>query len=138
MFDIITNHTADIGIRVKAKNLKILFKKCAIKIIKLTLRKNINSKGLKKINFLIKNKINSYEELLHDFLNEIIYFIFVKRIYPVKINIKKISEKEIKGEVFYKKIKESEILRELKSVTYHNLKIEKNKDKYAAEFVIDI
>lgn len=138
MFNIITSHTADIGIKEKAKDLKILFKKCAIKIIKLALRKNINRNKLKKIHLLIKNKINSYEELLHDFLNEVIYFVFVKRIYPVKIDIEKISEKEIKVEVFYKKIKGSEILRELKSVTYHNLKIEKNKDGYAAEFVIDI
>lgn len=138
MFDTITSHTADIGIKEKAKNLKILFKKCADKIIKLSLKNNINNNNLKKINLFLKNKNSSYEYLLHDFLNEIIYFIFVKKIHPFKIIIKNIDENGIMADFFYKKVLENEILRELKNVTYHNLKIKKSKNCYFAEFVIDI
>jgi SHS2 domain-containing protein len=74
---------------------------------------------------------------LHDFLNEIIYFIFVKKIYPVKINIENISENKIKALIFYRKINENEIIRELKSVTYHNLKIKEKNTGFLAEMIID-
>jgi SHS2 domain-containing protein len=137
MFNIITDHTADIGLKERAKNLKLLFKKCAIKIVKLSLKKSKNRGELKKLNILLKNKTISYEDLLHDFLNEIIYFIFVKKIYPVKINIENISENKIKALIFYRKINENEIIRELKSVTYHNLKIKKKNTGFLAEMIID-
>jgi len=130
-------HTADIGIKENAGNLPSLFKKCADKIIKLALKKNTIKVKLNKTTLFIKNNGNSFEELLHDFLNEIIYFIFAGKKYPVKIEIWNISTVRLKADVFYRKIRENEIIRELKSVTYHNLKVEKSKNGYRATFVID-
>ncbi len=93
----IINHTADIGIKEKGKNLKYLFERCADRIIKFSLKKSFIKKDLEKNRFVIKNKGNSYEQLLHDFLNEIIFFIFVKKRYPVKIKINFLNTKKING-----------------------------------------
>jgi len=65
MISNIFNHTADIGIKIKAKDIKILFSKCINKIIKLAL---INSRNIYKLNkkkLIIKNINKSYEDLLH-------------------------------------------------------------------------
>jgi SHS2 domain-containing protein len=137
MLNDVIYHTADIGMKENAKNLTALFKKCAEKIKKLILKKNRTDVKSKKTTLFIKSNENSFEELLHDFLNEIIYFILVRKRYPVKIKIVNISNVRLKADVFYRKIRKNEIIRELKSVTYHNLKIEKNKNGYEATFVID-
>jgi len=137
MINNITSHTADIGIKEKAKSLKDLFKRCADKIIKFSLRKKHVKKKLEKNKLVIKNKSNSYEQLLHDFLNEIIFFIFTQKKYPVKIIIDGLSLKKIRANIFYGEIKEDEILRELKSVTYHNLTIKKGNSFFIAEIIID-
>ncbi len=133
----ITSHTADIGIKEKAKDIKTLFKKCANNIVKLALREKNKKIKLKKIALSVKNNSNSYEELLHDFLNEIIFYIFVKKIYPKKIIIKNLLTNKIEAKIYCRKIIVDEILRELKSVTYHNLIIIKNKDGYVVKFIID-
>jgi len=137
MISNIFNHTADIGIKIKAKDIKILFSKCINKIIKLAL---INSRNIYKLNkkkLIIKNINKSYEDLLHDTLNEIIYLIFVKKYYISKINIKKLLFDKIIIEIFYRKLNKDEIIRELKCVTYHNLSIKRNKNIYITEFIID-
>jgi|YelNatPaOPRAMG01_1025707.scaffolds.fasta_scaffold197609_2 SHS2 domain-containing protein len=132
-------HTADIGFKIKAKNLKELFQKSGNKIINLALKK---IKNIRKIKKRIILNADTIENLLHKFLNEILYLIFVKKFYVSEIKIRYLDEEKFEIEFLIlgnsKKDKIGEyILRELKSVTFHNLKIKKLVKFYETEIVID-
>ncbi len=134
----IFEHTADIGIEIKAKSEKDIFKNAAKGLMQLIFkRKKIKEKIIQKEICL---KEETKEELLHNFLNEILFLIFVKKIYIKKIIIIKISAKKIWAKVqgyFLKNIGDY-IIRELKNVTYHNLEIKKEGHFLKVKIIVDI
>lgn len=132
-------HTADIGFKIRTRNYKELFQKSGKKIVNLALKKTNKIRKVKKR--IILNS-DSTENLLHKFLNEILYLIFVKKFYISGILIKFADEEKYKIEalIYGSLIKEKigkYIIRELKSVTFHNLKIKKTDKFYETEIVID-
>ena len=136
----IIEHTADIGFEIKAKTKKKLFEVAVKELLKLIFKeKKIKSKMIQNE---IKLKADTDEELLHNFLNEILFLIFVKKIFVKKVKIINLDENktEIKTSVygFLTKKTGNYIKRELKSVTYHGLKITKENQYYNAKIIIDI
>src|SRR5208283_2898875 len=117
----ILNHTADIGLEIRAKNLLGVFNYAARAIIWLSLRKSPGT----KIQRNIRLKGASLEELLHDFLNEVLYYIFVKKKYIKSAIVKNISAKNmVLSAAMYmdpEKKAGDYITEELKSVTYNGL-----------------
>ena len=85
---------------------------------------------------------NSIEELLHDFLNEVLYLIFAKKKYIYKLAVKTLSLKEnsLTADIhILNNIKQGKyILRELKSVTFHDLVIIKKPKFYISNVIIDL
>ncbi len=134
----IFEHTADVGIEIKAKNEKDIFKNAAKGLLKLIFKSGkIKGKIIQKDICL---KAETKEELLHNFLNEILFLIFVKKIYVKATTVIKINDKKIKAKVhgyFLKNIGDY-IIRELKSVTYHNLEIKKQGLFFKAKIIVDI
>lgn len=135
----IIEHTADIGFEIKAKNHYEIFNKASKKILRLIFKKiNIRKNNLFK---KLKIKADSQEELLHNFLNEILYLIFVKKIYIKKVEIFSFEKKKNKiiagiHGILIKNIGDY-ILRELKNITYHGLEIKKEKQYYTVKIIID-
>ncbi len=129
-------HTADIGIEVVAGNLEDLFRKSALGLLNL-----ISDTSL----IDIKESVNSFvegsdhEELLVNFLNEIIFLHETREMVFKDVEITHFKPFEIKFILYGEKI---DINRHtfkfsVKSCTYHNLKIEKNGDNYSVKIIFD-
>ncbi len=139
-YEIIT-HTADIGIKVYAKTLEDLFKNSASLLIKLISKAKPKNNSLKKI----KITAETWEDLLINWLNELVFLFFAYRFAPQEFQIKikesapkkKILEGKVKGE-YFKTLKDLKIHTEIKAATYHNLKIEKDEKGYKAQIIFDV
>lgn len=130
---------ADIAFEAYGKDLNELFENCAlaesdcmvnIKEIKLKIKKEINLKSEK------------IDNLLYDFLSELIYIkdtdglLFSK----YKISIKEGKKFELKaictGDIIRRD--EQELRNDVKAVTMHMFEIKKEKKRYKATIVVDI
>lgn len=128
----ILEHISDLKIRVFGKDKKELFENAMIGMFKAARYKEIP-------NSYAKTKINVSGEdlslLLVNFLSEVLYFCETKKEIYQKIVFKKFSEKNIEAVLIGKKLKRMGV--EIKGVSYHNLKIIKNKN-WKAIILFDI
>ncbi|MCM8801242.1 MAG: archease [Candidatus Omnitrophica bacterium] len=133
-------HTADIGIRVKAKDLKALFKNIALAMFDVMAKRNSDlspqSSKLKKI--IIKQRAGSLEELLVNWLNELLSLSAVKESIFTDFNITKLDNDNLEAEVFGEDIKNYKLNTEIKAATYHQLKIEEKDTGWQAEIIFDV
>jgi len=129
-------HTADIGVRVYAKDLKELFENSAQALIFLL----VNEKKEGRKERTIKLEAESWEDLLVTWLNELISLFFAEKFLfcdsdlEIKENKSlKTLEAKIKGIDFdpYG----NKINMEIKAATYHNLKIKKKADKLEVDII---
>lgn len=137
----IINHTADIGIKVKGNSLKEVFENLALGMFEIiTDTKKIKEKERE----IIKIKSSDIESLAHDWLSELLYIFNTKHKIFKKFKINDISkvnnsfklEGEAIGEMFNPEV--HTIKREIKAVTYHNLKVKRGRSYFSAEVIFDI
>lgn len=131
----IIDHTADIGIKVYGKTIEELFKNSAYGLYKII---EIKYEGEERP-FEIKLESEEIEGLLVKFLNELIYYIETKRLGDdiERIEIEKDDKNfKLRAKMNMKNVKS--IKKEVKSATYHNLKIEKKGDNYTATIIFDL
>jgi len=131
----ILKHTADLKIKIWAKTLKKLFS-----FAPFVLFKTINAKTKGEFVFRkIKIKSNDLPSLFVDFLNECLCISQIKKEAYFDLKIKKSDFKKdffIEGFLKGKKIESVDL--DIKAVTYHQLKIKKQKDKWVVVFLCDI
>lgn len=131
-------HTADIGIDVWAKSPDELFCYAAAGMSSfITSLEEI--KPEKKINITVKG--NDLEELLVDWLNELIFLFFKEKLvfnkYSVKIDKKNfVLKAKCTGEVV--DTSKKELLTEIKAATFSDLKIKKSGGKYHTTIIFDV
>ena len=132
-------HTADFGIRVYGKTLPELFVNSAQALFSIILE----YKPQAKIQKTIELEEDNLENLYVDWMNELISQFFADKFLPAQysVNIESkpessILKADIKGESFNPY--EREINKEIKAATYHNLKVEKTDQGYAAEVIFDV
>jgi SHS2 domain-containing protein len=131
----ILEHKADLRIKVFGKTKEELFlqavlamEECMRYEIKKPKEKTIRGVEIKSID------LNS---LLVDFLSEVLYLIQVNREIYERIKFEKLSDSEIKAELFGKKIERFGL--DIKAVTYHKLNILQKKDGFfETEIIFDI
>jgi SHS2 domain-containing protein len=131
----IINHTADIGIKVRGKTFEELFINSVNGLYKIIGVKYNGEGGLIELNF----EADEIEDLLVKFLNEIIYYVETKKLGGKieKIEIKKNENGyTLNVKMITKKIKSIE--KEVKSATYHNLKVEKVENEYITTIIFDL
>ncbi|MCB4792230.1 MAG: archease [Elusimicrobia bacterium] len=129
------SHTADAGMRVCGKNIRQVFENAA-KGLNDYLKIRINKRKLK---VKIKLKGNSYEGLIVQWLNELLYIIYSKRVIFTSYRLIELTERSLKAEATARKLLEgSHFSREIKAVTYHNIKIVKTKNGYSTKLIFDI
>ena len=132
-------HTADIGVRVYAQNIEELFENSAKALFSLITE---NKELLPNLEREITLEAENLEELLVNWLNELISVFFTYKFLPKSYNIN-IKEKGLysleallKGSEYDPYIRE--VKTEVKAATYHNLKIEKDSSGFKTEIIFDI
>jgi len=130
--------TADIAFEAYGKSLNELFANSALAMFEVM----VNTKQIKpKIKKNVELKSLDLKGLLFSWLNELLIFYGSENLafskFKVKINKKNLT---LKAECFGEKIdpKKHDIKTEVKACTYHKMKIEKIKDKWKTQVILDI
>ena len=133
-------HTADIGIKVKGRGLKELFKNTALSMFDIMAEKKFLPKvaRLKEKKIKIEQKAENLEELFVNWLNELLSLSQTKELIFNDFKIRRLKENELEAEVFGDNIKDYKVNTEIKAATYHELKIEKDKSGWKASVIFDV
>ncbi len=129
---------ADAAFIAYGKTLEELFESCALA----TFEVMVVTKGIKpeqKEEIMIKDQ--NLDDLLFDFISELIYLKDVRKIFFSKFDllIRKYKDYKLTGTVWGEKIdyKKQEIKRDVKAITYHLLEIKKSGDGWKAQVILD-
>ncbi len=129
----IIQHTADIGLELRGKNLEEIFGSALLGMINIL-------NPIKISDTIIKRKINvksmDISSLIVDFLNEILYFCYTENEFYDKIKFTKISDDSLIAELQGKKC--GGFGEDIKATTYHGVKIKKEKDDFRVDIIFDV
>lgn len=130
-------HTADLGIKVRAKDLRELFKNAGLALF------DIITKGQKKqdsspqaIN--ITQQADNLEELFINWLNELISLSSTKELIFADFRIDKLDKNSLSAIAFGSDMKNYKVNVEVKAATYHELKIEETPSGWQARVILDV
>ena len=131
-------HTADVKIRAYGKSLEDAFKNSA-----LALKEAMTEKKIKpRIQKLIVIQSENESSLLYDFLEQFLYLFDAKDFIISKIgkiNITKSKNKLVlKAELIGDKASNYPFTNDVKAITYNEMLIEKQKNRFIIQFVIDV
>ena len=132
------DHTADVGVRVYGQDLKEIFINAASAMFELLAT---TEKDLSKINPReIKVRLDSLnaEALLISWLSELNFLSDTRRLILKKFDIKKISSRHLEASVTGFPRRYFSVGTEIKAVTYHGLKIQKENDRYSTQIIFDV
>ncbi|MBS3133626.1 archease [Candidatus Woesearchaeota archaeon] len=134
------DHTADVAFKSKGKTLEELFESCALATEQTMVKnlKKIKHKTIKSIKLKAKNP----EELLFNFLQELIFLKDANLLLFSKFRIKIKHGKELilNAGLYGEKInpKKHELLVDVKAVTLHMYKVEKVKNYWRSFIILDV
>ncbi|MFH1093989.1 MAG: archease [Candidatus Omnitrophota bacterium] len=139
----IIEHTADIGIEVRADDLAGLFGKAADAMFDIIVEVSHKSKKTNLVNancksIRIKLKAENLEELFVDWLSELLYLYSVKELVFVGFKINKIEETSIEAVAFGEGIAGYKVKTEIKAVTYHELEVKRTASGWQAKVIFDV
>lgn len=129
-------HTADIKFQAFGNSLKEVFENSAFALFNAIYDGEI--KEGKKFKISVSGR--DLENLLYNFLEEVLVLIDSKNFLPAKIKILKFNEKEFKieAEIQGDDAENYQISMHVKAITYNEMFIKKEKDKFVAQVVLDI
>jgi len=130
------DHTADIRMEVRGKTLVELFLNAADGLISL-LAPDAEASTDTELDVVLDS--DDAENLLVDWLREILFYNETRDFVPVQTEIVELSDKVVKARlVGGAKLSGEEPVAEIKGVTYHGLSITKTGRGYTARIVFDI
>ena len=131
------NHTADDGYEIIADSLEELFYEAGYELLDMLYdRKTISEKDTKEINL----ESPSLDMLLHDFLAELLE-IAQYELFPIKrIEILELSDQKLRAKVYGEPFdpKKHKFRLEIKAVTYHQLAVKKQGNKWFGRVIFDL
>ena len=127
-------HTADIKFQAFGKTMKEAFSNSAYAMMNVIFEEKVREKIIKKI------KINGIDEksLLYNFLEEILFLLNTEFFLLSRIKKIEIKSKELTADLTGDNSKEYKLGLDIKAVTYNDMFIKKEKDKFTIQVVIDI
>lgn len=129
-------HTADLGIKAYGRDLAELFSNAGFGMFDII----AELKAFKPSqSFNINLEEENLEELLVSWLRELLGKYIFSNLVVVSSEIKEISEKKLKAVIYCDKIKDnSKIKKDVKAVTYHDLRVERKGDFYETQIIFDV
>jgi len=131
------NHTADVGIKVWGESLQSLFENAAYSMFDI-LTELDKVKVKEPLGVEIEGK--STDELLADWLRNLLYKFNGEGYLLREFNIEEISKKGLKAKVRGEKLDLSRhtLKTEIKAVTYHQLEVKKTAKGWEAQIIFDV
>jgi SHS2 domain-containing protein len=131
------NHTADVGIKVWGESLKSLFENTAYSMFDI-LTELDKVKVKESLGVEIEGKRT--DELLADWLRNLLYKFNGEGYLLREFNIEEISKKGLKAKVRGEKLNLSRhtLKTEIKAVTYHGLEVKKTGQGWEAQVIFDV
>ena len=129
-------HTADIKFQAFGKNIEEAFENSALAMFNSMFEGKVN----KKKNFKINVKGKDFENLLYNFLEELLFLFDSERFFLASIENIKIDKENFKlnAEVFGDSAENYEIHLDIKAVTYNEMFVKKDKGGWTAQVVVDV
>jgi SHS2 domain-containing protein len=135
-------HTADLGIRVRAAGLDELFADAAKGLFSVMVANPESVRAIDEVPFGVDS--DDIEGLLHGWLGELLYTFSARRLvlseFRVRIDGKAPMFSGLSGTAWGEPIDLSrhEIDVEVKAITWHGLKVEQQAGQWLAEVIVDI
>lgn len=127
-------HTADIKFQAFGKTLEEAFENSALAMTNSMFDGKIKENISKKIK--VKGKDN--ERLLYEFLEELLVLLDSEDFILSKVKRVKIKNNELEAEFIGDKASEYDIHIIVKAITYNEMFVKKEKDKYITQVVLDV
>ena len=127
-------HTADVKFQAWGKTLEEAFSNCALALSKTLCKEEIK----KKKTYRIKAYGQDNESLLYNFLEELLYLFDTENFILAKVKEIKIKDNKLIAKVTGDNVEKYEIRTYIKSPTYNDMFIKKEKDKWVAQVVMDV
>lgn len=128
-------HTGDIKFQAFGKTEKEMFENAALALKKIMI-KNI------KIKSVIKKKIKvqggDKEGLLYNFLEEFLFLLDSEDFLLSEISKIKIKDKELETEIEGDNAENYRFKNDVKAITYNEMFVKKEKNKYVCQVVVDV
>jgi SHS2 domain-containing protein len=136
MFEVF-EHTADIGLRIRAPDRQSLFADAARSLFSLLVANLDTVRSVQAKSFTIIGHGDDY--LLFDWLNELLYTFETERLLFAQFEVE-MDSSGVKAVCHGEPIDTTrhELDHEVKAITYHELKMEKTSDGWLAEVIVDI
>lgn len=134
-YKFIDDITSDVTYEAYGKTLKELFENSALALFSIICQ---IKKVKPKESVEIKLKAEKIEDLMVNWLQELIAMVDVEEKFFSKFDILEIDEKHIKAKIYGETITPEKGETVVKSVTYYKYKLEKTKDGYTVRVSLDI
>lgn len=131
------DHPADVGIRIFGKDLKELFSNAATAMFEIL----ADLRKVKEVTEVaVEAKGKGLEALLHEWLSELLYVYEVDQLVFKRFIVREMSRERISATCWgeLRDPARHHISTEIKSVTYHQLKVEKTEQGWMAEVIFDL
>jgi SHS2 domain-containing protein len=137
MFEVL-EHTADVGLRVRAADLNALFAEAARGLFSLMVE-NGAEEVASEIQHEVALKASNLEDLLHDWLSELLYQFEVQHRVLGRFDVQ-VEGTSLRASVAGQKLDRSRhgLLHEVKAVTYHRLSVRQQGTEWEVEVILDI
>ena len=130
-------HTADLGLRVRAADLDTLFADAARGLFSLVVANLDSVRPLEKVEFEIA--ADALDLLLFDWLGELLYTFEVRQLLLAHFDVH-VSDHRLMATADGEPIDRGRHIldHEVKAITYHGLKVVHNVDGWLAEVIVDV
>jgi SHS2 domain-containing protein len=131
------DHTADLGLRIRAADLNTLFAEAAQALFA-TLVENLDAVApVQKLDVTIAGADREY--LLFDWLKELLYHFDAEHLLLSRFEVR-IDNQGLQASVWGEPLDRArhELAHEVKAITYHGLRVEPDADGWLAEVIVDI
>ena len=127
-------HTADIKFQAFGKSVEEVFENSALALKETIYKKQIQEKEEKEI----EAKGKDFESLLYNFLEEFLYLLDAEDFLFSKIKEIKIDDFKLRAIVIGDKASSYNFTNPVKAITYHEMFVKKEREKWIAQVVLDV
>jgi SHS2 domain-containing protein len=130
-------HTADLGLRIRAADLDTLFVEAALALFETIVPDLASVRPERKIDIAIAGDDRAY--LLFDWLKELLYYFDAEHLLLGKFEVH-VRDDGLSGSAWGEPLDRARHVpeHEVKAITYHGLRVERDGPEWLAEVIVDI